>query len=88
MHQVRAQDGPNASGFGGILELDGAIHPVGVGAGQRGKPARRGRLHQGIRRGGPDAEREMGVDVEVSKHDRRTLKSYPQIRPIPQIGFG
>ena len=68
VHQVRAEDGADPGGLGGLLELDRTVDPVGVGAGERGEAARDRRRDQGLGIRGPLAEGEVGVGVEVSEH--------------------
>jgi hypothetical protein len=63
--EVRAQDGSYARGFGGALELDRAVDAVGVGAGQCREPPLGGRAGERLGTRDPDAEGEMGVEVEV-----------------------
>ena len=63
--QMRAEDGPDARGVAGALELDGAIDPVGVGAGERPVPPLRGGGGEDFRARDADAEREVGVEMKV-----------------------
>ena len=61
--QVRTEDGADARRLGGLLELDGAVDTVGVGAGEGAEAARDGGLDQRRGTGGAEAEGEMAVDM-------------------------
>jgi hypothetical protein len=68
--QMSTENWTYAYGGTGALELDCAIHSIRIGAGQRtvAQPGRR--LGEYLGTGDPNAEGEVGVNVEVSKHVR------------------
>ena len=63
--EMSAEDGADAGGVAGALELDGAVDAVGIGAGERPvAPLRgRGREHLGARDADPEGE--VSVEMEV-----------------------
>jgi hypothetical protein len=67
--EMGAQDGPHPGGLTGVLKLHGSVHSIGVGAGQRTEPPLGCCLSECLGTGDADAEGEVGVDVEVSKHE-------------------
>ena len=64
-HQVGAQDGTDAGFLSGLLKLYRAVHPIGIGTGERREPALHGGSDQRLGTRGADAEGKMGVDVEM-----------------------
>jgi hypothetical protein len=63
-----AEYGPHASRIAGALELDCSVDPIRVGAGERLEPTLCGGLSEEFRARDAQAEREVGVKVEVGEH--------------------
>jgi hypothetical protein len=66
--EMGAEYGAHAHGITGALELDRAVDPVRVGAGERAEPPLGGCLGEYLWARDAEAEGEVGVDVEVSEH--------------------
>jgi hypothetical protein len=69
--EMSAKNRTHACGFAGVLKLDDTVDSIGVGAGQRPEALTNGCLGEHLGAGDPDAEREVGVNVEVGKHQKR-----------------
>src|SRR3954466_13515130 len=67
-YQMRSKDRPHTRGQAGSLKLDGAIYPIGVGAGQGVESTLGCCRGERLGTGDPNTKGEMGVDVEVSEH--------------------
>ena len=67
-HQMGAEYGPHARRITGALELDRAVDPIGVGAGEGAEAPLGRRLGEYLGAGDAEAEGEVGVGVEVGEH--------------------
>jgi hypothetical protein len=70
--QLYAHDRLDAGLLAGLVEADGAVQPVVIGAGRRRHAGLGGGLHQLVDTAGAVAEREVGVDVQMN--ERRRLR--------------
>jgi hypothetical protein len=67
-NEMGAEYGANANRVAGALELYCSVDPIGVGTGERAEPPLGGRLGEYLGAGDAEAEGEMGVGVQMSKH--------------------
>jgi hypothetical protein len=86
--QMRTEDGPHADGVAGALELEDAVDPVGVGAGQRPVPPLRGGGGEDFRARDADTEGEMGVEMEVDHEAPAPVSVFLRSPPnlLPGVG--